>query len=271
MTDRRLRDLIKQSAVSALSAADVYPVVATARADVEKLLHDLHPVTAGAGLIRLGPAGDGGYLVPDDLDGIRACYSPGVGGIIGFERDCAARGMEVFMADGSVESPVGDESALSFVRKYVGAVNTDSMLTLDHWVASTMPATSGDLLLQIDIEGAEYETILSASEALLRRFRIITGEFHFLDQLWNRPYFGLVARTFEKILQTHACVHIHPNNCTAPVRREGLTIPPVMEFTFLRRDRQLAAGYATRFPHPLDADNTSAATVALPPCWYRSI
>lgn len=29
-------------------------------------------------LIRLGPNGDGGYLVPDDLTGIEACFSPGV-------------------------------------------------------------------------------------------------------------------------------------------------------------------------------------------------
>ena len=99
MTDRRIRDLVKQSAVTALSVANAYPVVATPRNDVESLIRRLHPRMTDKGLIRLGPAGDGGYLVPDDLDGIEACFSPGVGDLVGFERDCLARGMRVFMAD----------------------------------------------------------------------------------------------------------------------------------------------------------------------------
>ena len=222
------------------------------------------------GLIRLGPNGDGGYLVPDDLDGIEACFSPGVGDLVGFERDCLARGMRVFMADGSVDSPVVDDPAYSFLRKYIGALNSPDRVTLDSWVGSVLPGSQSDLLLQIDIEGSEYETFLNLSDGLLRRFRIIAGEFHLIDQLWNRPYFSLVSKAFEKILQAHSCVHIHPNNCIGPVERDGLTIPPVMEFTFLRNDRLQREDYASRFPHAADFDNTAGPSLPLPACWYRA-
>ncbi len=62
-----------------------------------------------------------------------------------------------------------------------------------------------ELLLQIDTEGYEYETFLGMSDELARRFRIIAAEFHDLDQLWNRPFFRLASRAFDKILQTHSC------------------------------------------------------------------
>lgn len=270
MTDRRIRDLLKQGAVSALSAADLYPVVATPRAEVTALMRRLHPRLADAGLIRLGPAGDGGYLVPDDLHGIEACFSPGVGAIVGFERSCAARGMRVFMADGSVDAPIVGDPAYSFLKKFVGAVNSADSITMPDWVDTVLPQSRADLLLQIDIEGSEYETILGMPDALMRRFRIITGEFHCLDQLWNLPYFRIVSRAFEKILQSHICVHIHPNNCAAPVARAGLAIPPVMEFTFVRSDRNSGERFATTFPHPADCDNTTAGHVPLPACWYRA-
>lgn len=269
MKNRRLRSLIKQGAVSALATAGVFPTIATPNAAVRSLMHSLHPRRSSAGLIRVGPAGDGGYLVPDDLEGIAACYSPGVGDIVGFERDCAARGMLVFMADGSVDSPIMGDPVYSFIRKFIGAINTHDSSTMNHWVESTMPESRSDLLLQIDIEGSEYETFLQMSDVLLRRFRIIAAEFHTLDQLWSKPFFGIASRAFRKILQSHACVHIHPNNCTVPVNREGLSIPPVMEFTFLRLDRLAGDEHAREFPHPLDAANDDGVDLALPPCWYR--
>jgi hypothetical protein len=262
--------MVKQSAVTAFSRANAYPVLATPTDEVSALIRKLHPRRPARSLVRLGPAGDGGYLVPDDLDGIEACFSPGVGGIIGFEHQCVDRGMKVFMADASVEAPEACGPGLAFLPKFVGAVNSSDSTTMDAWVESALPGSSEDLLLQIDIEGSEYETFLSMSDRLLQRFRIIVGEFHFLDQLWNKPYFGLVSRAFERIIQSHTCVHIHPNNCSAAITRNGLAIPPVMEFTFLRNDRHFGDGYVVSFPHPADADNAAGPSLVLPACWYRT-
>lgn len=45
----------------------------------------LRPRPCPARLIRIGGALDGAYLVPDDLDGIEACFSPGVSNRKDFE------------------------------------------------------------------------------------------------------------------------------------------------------------------------------------------
>jgi hypothetical protein len=49
----------------------------TKNSDLIDLIRSLHPIDSGVPLIRLGPDGDGGYLIPDDLNGIQYCFSPG--------------------------------------------------------------------------------------------------------------------------------------------------------------------------------------------------
>ena len=141
-------------------------------------------------------------------------------------------------------------------------------MTMADWVRSARADDTGDLLLQMDIEGCEYETLLSMPDDLLQRCRVAVIEFHGLHQLWSRPFFRVASMAFYKLLQTHACVHLHPNNCRSAIRLQGIDVPRVMEFTFLRRDRFNQASLATQFPHPLDADNTDADTLVLPECWY---
>ena len=238
---------------------------------LKSLIHKLRPVSSGKRLIRLGPNGDGGYLVPDDLKEIEACFSPGVDYVSGFEKVCADMGMKVFLADKSVARPAESHEQFNFTMKNIGVTTNDEFMTIDEWVNTSVSESKKDLLLQIDIEGYEYETFLCMSDNLIRRFRVIVVEFHQLDMLWSQPFFQLVSRVFEKILQTHSCLHIHPNNCCGSDKRWGLEIPRVAEFTFLRNDRIKNPSFVDSFPNPLDYDNTSHPTLPLPKCWYKTI
>jgi hypothetical protein len=243
----------------------------TDKNDIQSFLKKLYPLCVNKELIRLGPKGDGGYLLPNDLMGIQACFSPGVSFESGFEKDCAELGMKVFLADKSVNGPAIEHELFNFTGKFIGAASNDDFTTLDNWVDSSIPGTNSDLLLQIDIEGYEYEVFQSASEYLMRRLRIIVAEFHELDQLWDDSFFKAADCIFDKILQTHSCVHIHPNNCSRVSQRDGFDIPEVMEFTFLRNDRIENYLYQRTFPNPLDCNNSTVnATLVLPKCWYRN-
>lgn len=237
---------------------------------VKELIFRLHPIATSQGLIRLGPDGDGGYLVPNDVAGVEACFSPGVSNVSGFERDCAEMGMKVFMADGSVEKPPETHPRFSFIKKFIGSVTEEDFITLSEWVEASLPNSHSDLLLQMDIEGYEYETLLSAPSVLLERFRIIVVEFHYLDALFSEPIFAIYSKAFEKILRTHTCVHIHPNTHSRLIKVCDLEIPQLAEFTFLRNDRVTGRAFATEFPHPLDRDNSDGRSVSLPRSCYRN-
>lgn len=252
-----------------LGQAGVWVERAAPLADVRRLIKDLRIESGSHPLVRVGPAIDGGYLLPDDLEGIAASVSPGVSTEVGFDLALAERGIDIYMADASVGGPPVDHPRFNFSRRFLDTYTSDTTTTLDDLVA-TIPS-SDDLILQMDIEGAEWRVFNSLSPAALARFRIMAIEFHDLGSMFSRFGFREINGVFRKLLATHAVVHIHPNNVTEPVTVDGLAVPPLMEFTFHRRDRgRFTAGPAT-IPHPLDAPcTTRLADYPLPACWYMS-
>ena len=264
-----LKQSLTKIAFNILGLANSYPTELTSKAELVELIQKLYPKKTDVELIRLGSKNDGGYLISNDLSGIEACFSPGVSNISEFEKDCADLGLQIFLADRSVDGPSIEHERFNFIKKYIGANTSTDFITIDDWVNSSIPNSKSDLMLQIDIEGYEYETFLSISNNLMNRFRIIVGEFHNFDQIWNRAFFKLASHAFYKILQTHSCVHIHPNNCCGSLTKYGLKIPQIMEFTFLRNDRIINSSFANIFPHPLDSDNYSKPHMSLPKCWYH--
>ena len=223
------------------------------KAEVVQLIEKLHPLQSQAPLIRLGPAADGGYLLPDDLDGIEAVFSPGVDQSSVFEQDCSNLGMAVHLADASVSGPA-DEIAgpWSFEKKFLGLADEADFINFDQWVHRRSPGTA-DLLLQMDIEGAEYDVIRSMSNHVLNRFRHMVIEFHDLHSLWQMRSQDKFA-TFEKILRTHSPVHIHANNCCPVKSVKGIDIPQVIEITFTRTNLT-TDHFISTLNHDLDYPN----------------
>lgn len=232
------------------------------------LVRRLRPEPCGFPLVRIGPKRDGGYLVPDDLDGIEACFSPGVGRTFAFEADLLARGIPSHLADASVPKPPDLPDGLTFDPVFLGARTADGLVTLDEWVGKLRPGARGDLLLQMDIEGSEYTVLPSLDPATLARFRIVIVEFHQLPLLADPFICRILSPAFEVLLEQFVPVHLHPNNVRRSKRFGELEVPRTMEFTFLRRDRVRPGGPAPTFPHPLDADCVEdRPTITLPAAW----
>ena len=234
------------------------------------LVQALRPVKTKYPLIRVGGNNDGGYLVPDDLEDIKACFSPGVDTTASFEKDLFDRGIKSHLADASVDSVPEDLSVLSFEKKFLGVVNDDDYMTLDNWVSSKH-AFMGDYILQMDIEGAEYQTIIAADINVLRRFRIIVIEIHDVQAWFNNPIaWETVQDFFSKLLLDFHVVHNHPNNNCPFIDADGFLMPTVFELTLLRKDRAIPEGYCDQFPHPLDQPNvTNKDHRPLPEGWYK--
>lgn len=233
-----------------------------------QFLDGIKPVRTNHELIRLGSKNDGGYLVPNDLEGVEVCFSPGVSDLADFERDLTKQGIKCFLADYSVDAPPFRSDLIDFEKKYLGTIENEMFITLEHWVSQKAPQKS-DFILQMDIEGAEYGVIVDTSYETLRKFRILVIEFHGLDRLCNKSGFEIINLTFTKLLKEFEVVHVHPNNYSPPIRYKGFIIPPILEFTFLRKDRISNKQRCGDFPHLLDRKNVPAnKDYALPKCWY---
>jgi FkbM family methyltransferase len=223
------------------------------------ILKLMRPVPSPTPLVRLGPAGDGGYLVPDDLENIKACFSPGVSDEAGFELAFANRGVPCFLADASVpEEPVKHEN-IFFDPLFLGPISdSKKFISLEDWVEQKSVG-NGDLILQMDIEGAEYDVLSNAPPELLKRFRLIAIELHNFEFILTNKLSALSFESFLKmLLENFEVVHIHPNNNRRPVFHKGIEIPPVIEMTLLRKDRFVGKQSLgpVALPHPLDSDNS---------------
>jgi len=113
-------------------------------------------------------------------------------------------------------------------------------------------------MLQMDIEGAEYPTILATTSETLSRFRIIVVELHALGRLSRPRGISFLLPFFERLALHHHCVHLHPNNVKpqVKVRNSDYWIPRILEVTLIRKDRidGKSSLISPQMPHPQDID-----------------
>ncbi|KAB8031030.1 FkbM family methyltransferase [Fluviispira multicolorata] len=239
--------------------------------EIKEFLKELKPYGTEHSLLRLGCPGDGGYLVPNDLEGIEFCFSPGVSTQSSFETDLAKMGIKSYLADYSVEAPSIQSDSFFFEKKFIGAVNNEKFMTLKRWMDKSLQADySRDLILQMDIESSEYGVLFETSEETLKKFRILVIEFHELNRIFDTFDLSFLKLCFRKILKDFYIIHIHPNNWSRYAKKGDIIIPEVMEFTFLRKDRVQKLEQAQSFPHALDCQNrVDKPDIVLPKCWYN--
>lgn len=236
---------------------------------VKALFDLLRPVVTSQKLIRVGGDGDGGYLVPDVIDDISAVVSPGVGPSSSFELEFARKGIDCFLFDGSVEGPPDSHENIHFFREMLGSNVSQGERQLDDIVDSLCPPT-GDLLLQMDIEGAEWSVLPLTSTATWQRFRIVIVEFHDLASvLTSITRTTKAIRFFQRMRRTHDVVHFHANNCGGARTFGALKVPNVFEVTFLRSDFHTQQGKFSTLPHELDRESCTRAKPGSLPSWWN--
>ncbi|MEO1004169.1 MAG: hypothetical protein AAFX65_13800 [Cyanobacteria bacterium J06638_7] len=251
--------------------------------DAAERLDVLRPKPSPVPLIRIGGHRDGAYLVPDDLLGIRACFSPGVSNRKDFEDELLERfGIGSHMCDYSSD-PERFRTPLrpgqTFLKKWLDVDGNEECVSLQQWVQEMEPDSDGDLMLQMDIEGAEYRNLLHTPAVTLQRFRILLVELHGLDA-WLAPerFEKEIAPLLDLLDQHFCCVHAHPNNCCGDFQVPGSNrnLPRVHELTFLRRDRWAGVSdddlQPPLLPHPLDivCNTPQNAPVVLNEHWLES-
>ena len=145
----RKKELFSNSAAGAgrvvTADADTFYGFPLGRADQVfegELLQGLHraiaflrPKASPVPLRRIGGDNDGAYLVPDDLEGVAACFSPGVNNFKDFEDElCRAHGMRAHMCDAS-SNPALFRTPLirgqqTFTRKWLAPKDAEHIVAM---------------------------------------------------------------------------------------------------------------------------------------------
>jgi hypothetical protein len=203
----------------------------------DKFLELLTPISNGHNLVRIGGYSDGGYWLPEDLEGIKLCISPGYGNLSNFEDDL----FEKFKIKSLIIDPQVPNKNLKkhlrFLQKYIGGFNSITYVSLNE----IMGKRKGDYLMQMDIEGSELESLHALDFKNLIKFRIIVLELHNL-QLINNNFLltNFFLPVFTKIKQKFDVISVVPSS-TQSFTNGAMRIPDTFEITFHRKDRRAKA------------------------------
>jgi hypothetical protein len=183
--------------------------------------------------LRLGRNEDGGYIIGDINTAYDLYISCGVGDEESFSRDFINKynfgKKNCFALDGTVDSyPVKYEQDVIFIRKNISYFNNERNTDL-----SFLYNRFSNIFLKMDIEGSEYEWIISLTESDLKRFSQIVIEFHGItNNDWDIRHLAKV-HCFKKLAKTHYLIHAHGNNYS-PVFNG---IPSVIELTYINKNQ----------------------------------
>lgn len=228
---------------------------------VRRTLALLEPVRAvGLGKRRVGRQNDGGYVMLDDLDGVDVCYSLGVGPDVSWDLDMAERGALIRQYDHTVNSVPGTHP--NFIWSRVGITHDDSvspeLKRIDTLIQQNGDAHRRDMLLKIDIEGHEWDSLRVLSTDTLGRFRQIVCEFHGLSLLDQPSFQQRTEQLFQLMRRTHCVVHVHGNNYAPMTTVAGVPVADVLEVTWARRADYDFEPSTDLFPTPLDTPCNAA-------------
>ncbi len=237
-------------------------------------------------LIRIGNAGDGGYVIPArSLDGVERLISIGISSDWTFEDEAARRspairidgydrtsGSLVFLFYGvrdlfslmrgkkpkkffkrilkwlklSCKFRVFWHRQHSFYRKWV-VLSKESRKEIDLASVFARVPLSSVLALKMDIEGNEYAMSQIVHEEIARRAnRIQLIVMEFHNTITMRQEFLEFVESISKLLPI---VHIHGNNF-GQTGHDGF--PEVVEITFAAQ-RYVSDEKTLKFPHHLDS------------------
>jgi hypothetical protein len=243
-----------------------HPVVPLPREVTERrqaLFDMLQPVAlTNCQIERFGEANDGGYLMCGNLlNAVQSAYSYGIGGYDGWGCDISTRlDLTVHQYDCfDATRPVCRGGSTIFHDECVG----DTRRTVGARVFDTIAAQlakNGDsstrLVLKIDVEGAEWDSLLSVPDDVLQRIDQMAVEFHWQEDE-NFRWIGdeQHVRVIERLKQFFEIGHIHFNNASCV----GDIAPfPSWAYEVLFVSKRLAVVDPHRTAgglHPLDARN----------------
>ncbi|MBR2518328.1 MAG: FkbM family methyltransferase [Selenomonadaceae bacterium] len=190
----------------------------------------------GKNFVRVGKHNDGGYIMVDNFKG-GAAYSFGINDDVSWDKDIAQRGYDVFMYDPTIDALPEENSRFHFFREGIAGVELKdkNLNTLENFIRRNGHENINNMILKMDVEGAEWSFLSTVSPETLSMFDQIVFEFHFLIEPKNQSEMNATLACVKKLNQTHSLIHLHANNNgSLLILDDKILIPNVLELTYVK-------------------------------------
>ena len=193
--------------------------------------------------ILIGYKKDGSYVLLNDFKDIRIAYSLGIYYNIQFDQALADRGIDVYMYDHTIKklpynNPKFHWEKLGITGKYK---ENAQLKTLEHLIEKNGHTSEKNMILKIDIENNEWDSLKDVQENVLKQFKYIVIEYHFCETNKVELYYNII----KKFHKSHQVFYLRCN---------GRDI--IAEFGNNKICKFLEASYVIREGNTFDKDDS---------------
>jgi len=123
-----------------------------------------------------------------------------------------------------------------YVDAWIGSSNIGHIRTLSSILDEYLDPGSS-FVLQMDIEGMEYESIIALDEEQLKLAHVLIIELHYLENLLNPIFIKYVFLPFvKKLNKTHSVIFLNGNTYNDLITFQGIKWPRVLEITAIAKN-----------------------------------
>jgi len=174
----------------------------------------------------------------------------------------AIRGYDIFMYDPTINALPQYNKRFHFFKEGISGIEVkeQSLNTLEHFVKRNGHEDKDNMILKMDVEGAEWSFLSTVSSELLGKFDQMVFEFHFMTQPKDLSVMSATLACLNKINQTHSLVHLHANNYgSVLILDDKVLFPDVLELTYVKTSNyELVDDENICLPIALDRSNNGA-------------
>jgi hypothetical protein len=184
--------------------------------------------------IRFGDDQDGGYVLSSEIKLRTNCISIGAGTNISFDSAISRIVGEVHLYDHTIPTlPQVAPENVKFFEKGLAAKTLGDYLTLDDCVAKF--PTGSNLILKMDIEGAEWNILDADDLTDLSRFDQIAIEYHDFYKVVDEVHYRKVIKVLKKLNESHQVINVHANNWGKFEIVANVPFADVLEVTYISK------------------------------------
>ena len=207
-------------------------------------------------LVRVGLQNrDGGYVMSNCFKENGIAYSFGICNDVSWDTVMAELGYNIYMYDHTINSLPYTRKEFHFFKEGISGKNEEKipLKTLEYYINKNGHENNENMILKMDVEGAEWEFLDTVKTKTLEQFDQIVFEYHKIVQA---GFGDKVLKLLKKINKTHQLIHLHGNNSGFLVKIGDTVFPDVLEATYVKRGIcEFTDDECIKLPINLDAPN----------------
>ena len=177
-----------------------------------------------------------GYVMLDELDDIKIAYSFGIGDQawhLSFDKELADKKIDVYMYDHTIKNLPYSNPKFHYNKVGLSGKNKKSSMfkSFEEILNENGHLNEKNMILKMDIEYGEWESLLDFPENLLKNFKFMLFELHFIN-----GYFGLYSKVLAKLSKYHQIFYVHCVNCGNVLQIGDMRICSALEVSYVIKE-----------------------------------